>query len=148
MSHHCLQQHYEAEKWGLLALKEWQEMGEGDVSYVLRILGMIYISKGQYDQAVKCLREGLDIAKARNREWNVAYTFLELGRAKMKKGETEDAQAFFIEALAHFGPLQGVKERMIVCRYYLAKLEDPLQLPTEEECSALKVTSHGEEIPS
>ncbi|KAJ7592221.1 hypothetical protein C8J56DRAFT_1131744 [Mycena floridula] len=147
-SHHGLQQHNEAEKWGLLALKKWQEMDESDISFVHLILGMIYISKGQYDQAVKHLTEGLDIAKARNHEWNVAHTSLELGRAKMKKGETEDAQTFFADALAHFGPLQGIKERMIVCRFYLAKLEDPLQLPTEEECHALSVTWHDEDIPS
>ncbi|KAJ7596137.1 hypothetical protein C8J56DRAFT_1116586 [Mycena floridula] len=98
MSHHRLQQHNEAEKWGLLALQEWQEIGENDVSYVLWILGMIYISKGQYGQAIECLKEGLDIAKARNDEWTAAYILLQLGRAKMKKGETDDARNFFIEA--------------------------------------------------
>ncbi|KAJ7596159.1 hypothetical protein C8J56DRAFT_1160389 [Mycena floridula] len=147
-SHHHLQQHNEAEKWGLLALKEWQEMGDSHVSAVLWILGMISISKGQYDKAVKYLTEGLDIAKARNDEWNIADILLELGRAHMKKGEINDAQNFFTEALAHFGPLQGVERRMIVCRYYLAKLEDPLQPPTEEECDALHRTWHDEDIPS
>ncbi|KAJ7592283.1 hypothetical protein C8J56DRAFT_727552, partial [Mycena floridula] len=96
---HCrLQQYNEAEKWGLLALKEWQEMGRSDVSHVLWILGIIYISKGQYDQAVMYLTEGLDIAKARNDERKVAQILLELGRAHMKKGETNDAQTFFTEA--------------------------------------------------
>ncbi|KAJ7596154.1 hypothetical protein C8J56DRAFT_1022528 [Mycena floridula] len=147
-SHHSLEQYNEAEKWGLLALREWQEMGQSHVCFVLGILGIIYISKGQYDQAVKYLTEGLDIAKAQNDEWNAAYILLELGRAHMKKGETNDAQNLFTEALAHFGPLQGVEQRMIVCRYYLAKLKDPSHLPTEEECNALSVTRHGEDIPS
>ncbi|KAJ7590168.1 hypothetical protein C8J56DRAFT_1139925 [Mycena floridula] len=136
-----------AEKWGLLALKEWQEMGDSDVSYVLRILGRIYISKGQYDQAVKYLTEGLDRAKARTDGWEVADILLQLGRAKMKKGETDDAQIFFTEALVHFGPLQGVERRMIVCRFYLTKVEDPSWLPTEEECHALRRTRHDEDIP-
>ncbi|KAJ7574912.1 hypothetical protein C8J56DRAFT_1124758 [Mycena floridula] len=136
-SYHHLQQYNEAEKWGLLGLKERQEMSNNNISHVLLILGRIYISKGQYDKAIKYLRNGLDLAKGRDHESNVAHTFLELGRAKMKKGETEDAQIFFIEALAHFGPLQAVEQRMIVCRYYLAKLEDSSQLPTEEEHHAL-----------
>ncbi|KAJ7579961.1 hypothetical protein C8J56DRAFT_1029989 [Mycena floridula] len=146
-SHHCLQQHNEAEKWGLLALKDWQEMSGSDAGFVLGILGRIYISKGQYDQAVKCLREGLDIAKAFNHEWNVAYILLELGRAHMKKGETNDAQTSFTEALAHFGPLQGAEQRMTICRFYLAKLKDPSGLPTEEEHHALCRTQHDEDIP-
>ncbi|KAJ7596195.1 hypothetical protein C8J56DRAFT_1160404 [Mycena floridula] len=148
LSHHHLQQYNEAEKWGLMALKEWQEMGYSDVSYVLWILGRIYISKGQYDQAIKYLVQGLNIAKARNDERNVAGILLELGRVKMRKGETEDAQIFFTEALAHFGPLQAVEQRMIVCRYYLAKIEDSSRLPTEEELNALSITVHEEDILS
>ncbi|KAJ7585583.1 hypothetical protein C8J56DRAFT_1165930 [Mycena floridula] len=146
-SHHRLQQYNEAEKWGLLALKEWQEIGQSDVSCVLWILGRIYISKGQYDTAIKSLIEGLDMAKARDDEWNIAYSLLELGRAKMKKGETNDAQNFFTEALVYSGPLQ-IEELMVVCRFYLAKLEDFSRLPTEEELNALKFTWHHEDIPS
>ncbi|KAJ7596139.1 hypothetical protein C8J56DRAFT_396115 [Mycena floridula] len=146
-SHHRLKQHNEAEKWGLLALKEWKEMGRSDVNYVLWILGIIYISKGQYDQAVKYLTEGLDIAKARNDEGNVANILLELGRVHMKKGETNDAQTFFTEALLHFGPLQR-ENPMVVCRFYLEKLEDSSRLPTKEECNALRKTWHDEDIPS
>ncbi|KAJ7596180.1 hypothetical protein C8J56DRAFT_1116656 [Mycena floridula] len=145
-SHHRLQQYDEAEKWGLLALKEWQEMGENDVSYILRTLGRIYISKGQYDQAIEYLTDGLDMAKAQNHEWNVADISLQLGRAKMKKGETNDAQISLTEALTHFGLLQGTEQKMIVCRFYLSKLGNPSQLPTEEECNALSVTWHDEEI--
>ncbi|KAJ7596132.1 hypothetical protein C8J56DRAFT_1116582 [Mycena floridula] len=147
-SHHHLQQYNEAEKWGLLALKEWQEIGKSDVSYVLLILGRIFISKGQYDKAVKYLTYGLDGAKARNHEWNLANILLQLGRAKMKKGETEDAQTFLTEALSHFGSLQGKDKEIVACRFYLAKLGNPSQLPTEEEYNALKFTSHDEDIPS
>ncbi|KAJ7596127.1 hypothetical protein C8J56DRAFT_884251 [Mycena floridula] len=147
-SHHRLQQYDEAEKWGLLALKEWKELGGGDVNYAHWILGRIHISKGQYDQAIEYLTEGLDGAKARNHEWMVAEILLELGRAKMKKGKTNDAQTYFTEALAHFDPLQGTEQNMIVCRFYLAKLEDPLQLITEEECNAFKFTWNEEDIPS
>ncbi|KAJ7600023.1 hypothetical protein C8J56DRAFT_1156620 [Mycena floridula] len=143
-----LQQYDEAEKWGLLALKNWQEMGESDVSYVLRILGRIYISKSQYDKAAEPLRKGLDIAKARNHEWNVADILLELGRAKMKKGEIEGAQTSFTQALIHFHPLQGVEQFRIVCKFYLAKLENPLLLPTDEELNALQYTWHEEDFPS
>ncbi|KAJ7596184.1 hypothetical protein C8J56DRAFT_1022543 [Mycena floridula] len=147
-SYHRIQQNNEAEKWGLLALKVWQEMGGGDFSYVLRILGRIYISKSQYDQAIKYLTELLDIAKARNHEWDIAYTFLELGRAKMKKGETNDAHTFFTNALANFGLMQGMEEEMVVCKFYLAKVEDSSRLPTQEECNALEDTWNEEDIPS
>ncbi|KAJ7596187.1 hypothetical protein C8J56DRAFT_884307 [Mycena floridula] len=146
-SHYCLQQHNEAEKWGLLVLKEYEEMGASDVSLVLWLLGMIYISKGQYDQAIEYLTEGLDRAQARNDEWYIAHMLLQLGRAQMKKGETEDARKFFIKALVHFGPLEFREELMVVCRFYLAKLDDSSRLPTKEERHALRKTSHGEDIP-
>ncbi|KAJ7586751.1 hypothetical protein C8J56DRAFT_1165576 [Mycena floridula] len=147
-SYHYLQQHDEAEKWGLLALEEWQEMGDGDVSSVLWVLGGIYISQGQYDKAIEYLGKSLGIAKARNEEWNVAYTFLELGRAKMKIGETDDAQTFFAEALAYFSPFQGVEQQMVVCRFYLAKLDHSSWLPTGEELNALRFTCYDEDISS
>ncbi|KAJ7573750.1 hypothetical protein C8J56DRAFT_1033608 [Mycena floridula] len=145
-SHHQCQQYHEAEKWGLLALKEWQEMGGYGATLVFFILGKIYISKGQYEQAVKYLVEGLDLAKAHNSERDVSNFLLQLGRAKMKEGKVKDAQNFFTEALAHFGSWQG-EEGMVICRFYLAKLENPSQLPTKEECDALKNTLNQEDIP-
>ncbi|KAJ7581583.1 hypothetical protein C8J56DRAFT_248479 [Mycena floridula] len=148
MSHHCLQKFEEAEKWGLLALEKSREIGNINVSYAFRILGRIYISKGQYDLAIKYLREGLDRAKACDDKRNVAYILLELGRAKMKKGETQGAQTSFMEAVIHGSPVEGAEQRMIVCRFYLAKLEDLSRLPTEDEVTALQYTRHEEDIPS
>ncbi|KAJ7596133.1 hypothetical protein C8J56DRAFT_1160376 [Mycena floridula] len=147
-SHYHLQHDDEPEKWGLLALKEWQEMGASDVGYVLWILGMIYISKGQYDQAIEYLREALDMVKTRDDQLFIGLILLELGRAHMKKGETNNAQTCFTEALVHSGPLQGMEEVMVACKFYLARLKDPLWLPTKEECNALQHIWHHEDIPS
>ncbi|KAJ7577740.1 hypothetical protein C8J56DRAFT_1031389 [Mycena floridula] len=147
-SYHRLQQHKKAKKWGLLALEQWKDLGESQVSIVLRILGMIDISKGQYDQAIEYLKESLDVAQTRDDQLQIGLTWLELGRAHMKKERTNDAQASFIEALTHFGPLQEVEEEMVVCRFYLAKLKNPSHLPTEEEWNALDVTDHEGDLPS
>ncbi|KAJ7587389.1 hypothetical protein C8J56DRAFT_1164916 [Mycena floridula] len=147
-SYHLLRNHDEAERWGLLALNERQEMGETDISFVLWILGVIYISKVQYDKAIKYLTDGLDIAKTRDDQAYIGLILLELGHAQMKKGENEDAHTSFMEALIHFSPLQEVEQQIVVCKYYLAQLEDSAWPPTEKERNALKVTRHEEDILS
>lgn len=73
---------------------------------------------------------------------------IELGRAYMKKEETEDARASFMEALTLCDALEGLQQRMIICRYYLDKLDDSLRAPTEEQMDALDSTGHEEDIPS
>ncbi|KAJ7584991.1 hypothetical protein C8J56DRAFT_1089034 [Mycena floridula] len=145
-TYHHLQQHDEAEEWCLLALKEWSEMGNDDLGYILWLLGMISISKGLYDHAIECLKQTLDIAKGRNDQWGSATGLLELGCAYMKKGDVNNARASFMQALIHFGPLQGVGEEMVVCQFYLEKLKDPLTVPNEEQRHALDVTWHEEDI--
>ncbi|KAJ7584808.1 hypothetical protein C8J56DRAFT_1027357 [Mycena floridula] len=141
----CLGQFDEAEKWGVVAVRERREMG-GDLVYVLWILGMIYISKGEYNKAVNCLQEGMDSAKAQgDLQWTADF-WLELGRAQMKKGNCDDAQASFMEALGHYRDLQGVAKVMLVCQFYLDKLEDPSRVPTSEERKALDATDHEEDL--
>ncbi|KAJ7583773.1 hypothetical protein C8J56DRAFT_1027902 [Mycena floridula] len=135
-AYQCLGQLDEAEEWGVLALTEWREMG-GGLEYTLRILGMVYISKGEYNKAITFLEEGLDSAQAQgNLQWT-AHFLLELGRAQMKKGNGDDACGAFTEALGHYQNLQGVANWMLVCQFHLDKLEDPSRVPTSEERRAL-----------
>ncbi|KAJ7583815.1 hypothetical protein C8J56DRAFT_193140 [Mycena floridula] len=144
-AYHRLCQLDEAEKWGVLALNEWREMG-GNLEYTLRVLGMIYISKGEYNKAIDCLEEGLDSAKVQGDPRWTANFLLELGRAQMKKGNGKEAQGSFREVLGHYRDLQASSRRMLVCQYYLDKLEDPSRVPTVKEQKALAATAHDEDL--
>ncbi|KAJ7581622.1 hypothetical protein C8J56DRAFT_1100961 [Mycena floridula] len=141
-AHQRFGQYDEAEKWGLLALTERKSMGGGDITPVLHTLGKICISKGQYDLAIEHLREGLESAKA---TFTTAGVLVQLGRAQMKKGETGEARASFTKALALFERLPGRLEHLIICRYYLAKLDDPSRIPTPEELEAFRVVGSTED---
>ncbi|KAJ7583705.1 hypothetical protein C8J56DRAFT_191875 [Mycena floridula] len=135
----------EAEEWGVLALAEWREMGS-NLQYTLCTLGMVYISKSEYNKAISCLEEGLDSAKAwGDLQWSADF-LLELGQAQMKKGNGDDARVSFTEALGHYRNLQGVAEWMLISQYYLDKLEDPSRVPTSEERRALRYTNHNKDL--
>ncbi|KAJ7578907.1 hypothetical protein C8J56DRAFT_345911 [Mycena floridula] len=145
-AHHHLQQLDEAEQWAVLAVSEWKQIG-GYLGTVLWVLGRVYISKAEYDKAIRPLEEGLQCAKAYGDQRHTASILLELGRAHMKKGKNNDAKKLFSEALMNYGSLEGIEEEKIVCQYYLNKLDGPSRVPTPEEEDALKVTQHGEDIP-
>ncbi|KAJ7578858.1 hypothetical protein C8J56DRAFT_1110851 [Mycena floridula] len=145
-AHHRLQQLDEAEKWAVLAVSEWKQIG-GYFGRSLWALGKIYISKAEYDKAIRSLEEGLQYAKAYGDQPDTANIFLELGRMHMKKGNSNDAKKSFSEALMNYGNLEGVEDEKIVCQYYLNKLDDASKVPTSEEETALDVTWHEEDIP-
>ncbi|KAJ7578814.1 hypothetical protein C8J56DRAFT_1030702 [Mycena floridula] len=145
-AHHRLQQLDEAEKWAVLAVSEWKQIG-GYFGDTLSTLGGIYISKGEYDKAIRSLEEGLQHAKTYGDPFDTASILLELGRAHMKKGKNNDTKRLFTEALISYGNLEGAERKKIVCQYYLDKLNDPSRVPTLEEENALKMTWHEEDIP-
>ncbi|KAJ7581184.1 hypothetical protein C8J56DRAFT_1057181 [Mycena floridula] len=145
-AYHRLQQLDEAETWALLAMNEWKQIG-GYLGNTLWFLGIIYISNGRYDQAIKWLKEGLEYSNTRGAEWNSADILVELGRAYMKKGKGEDARRLLSQALLNYSNLQGVEDDKIACQYYLDKLDNPSRVPTSKERIALWVTWHHEEIP-
>ncbi|KAJ7578841.1 hypothetical protein C8J56DRAFT_1030724 [Mycena floridula] len=145
-AHHRLQQLDEAEKWAVLAVSEWKQIG-GYFGRSLWALGKIYISKAEYDKAIRSLEEGLQYAKAYGDQPDTANIFLELGRMHMKKDNSNDAKKSFSEALMNYGNLEGVEDEKIVCKYYLNKLDDASRVPTSEEETALDVTWHEEDIP-
>ncbi|KAJ7572693.1 hypothetical protein C8J56DRAFT_1034890 [Mycena floridula] len=145
-AHHRLQQFDEAEKWAVLAVSEWKQIG-GYLGRSLWVLGRVYISKAEYDKAIRPLEEGLQHAKAYGDQQDTASILLELGRAHMKKGKNNDAKKLFSQALMNHGNLEGVEDRKIICQYYLNKLDDPSRVPTSEEEDALAGTDHEEDIP-
>ncbi|KAJ7583949.1 hypothetical protein C8J56DRAFT_1028018 [Mycena floridula] len=136
----ALQQFDEAERWCLLSVKEWKQMGSHPRD-ALRLLGIIYISKGKYHKAMTCLEEGLDYAKARRDQRLTADLLVQLGRAIMKKQNSEDARPLFMEALVHYRELPQVGDNEVACRFYLDKLKDPSRVPTYEEQIALWKTN-------
>ncbi|KAJ7596083.1 hypothetical protein C8J56DRAFT_395099 [Mycena floridula] len=143
-AYHRLQQYDQAEKWAKVALDEWKQMG-GYVGYCLRLLGMIYISQGKYDLAIESLEEGLEKAKTRGDPQHLANIWLELGRAHLKKGTRDQAQTALVEALKNY---EGAAERMIICKFYLEKLENSARNPTAKEVDALVATWHKEDVES
>ncbi|KAJ7578955.1 hypothetical protein C8J56DRAFT_1170172 [Mycena floridula] len=145
-AHRTLQQLDEAEKWAMLSLSERKQIGD----YLGRsfwVLGQIYISKAEYNQASKSLQEGLQCAKAYGDQWDIANISLELGRAHIKKGNNNDAKKSLGEALMNYENLKGVERQKIACQYYLNKLDDPSRVPTSEEKDALAAIRHEEDIP-
>ncbi|KAJ7572675.1 hypothetical protein C8J56DRAFT_1174799 [Mycena floridula] len=145
-AHHHLQQLDEAEKWAVLAVSEWRQIG-AYLGRSLWTLGHIYISKAEYDRAIRSLEQGLQHAKTSRHQQDTANILLELGRVYMKKGKDNDAKQLFMEALVGYGNLEGVGRKKIACQYYLDKLDDPSRVPTSEEENALAGTGHKEDIP-
>ncbi|KAJ7575342.1 hypothetical protein C8J56DRAFT_1032569 [Mycena floridula] len=145
-AHHHLQQLDEAEKMTLQTINEEKQIGAYS-GWSLWLLGRIYISKAEYNKAIKPLEEGLQIAKTYGNQRDTANVLLEFGRAYMKMSKYNDAKRSFSQALVNFGDLKGAESDRIVCQYYLNKLDDPPRLPTLEEHNALRVTSHEEDIP-
>ncbi|KAJ7585411.1 hypothetical protein C8J56DRAFT_123062 [Mycena floridula] len=144
--YHRLQQLDEAEKMAVQTVNERKQIGAYS-GWSLHLLGSIYISKAEYNKAIKSLQEGLQFAKTYGDQQNTAHILLELGRAYMKMSKDDDAKRSFSQALVNHGNLDGMERSKIVCQYYLNKLDDPSKLPTFEEEDALKGTWHEEDIP-
>ncbi|KAJ7585383.1 hypothetical protein C8J56DRAFT_1165824 [Mycena floridula] len=144
--YHHLQQLDEAEKMAVQTVNEQKQIGAYS-GWPLLVLGMIYISKAEYNKAIKSLEEGLQFVKTYGDQRDAGNILLELGRAYMKMSKDDDAKSSFSQALVNYGNLEGVEELKIVSQYYLNKLDDPSRLPTLEEENALQVTGHEEDIP-
>ncbi|KAJ7585580.1 hypothetical protein C8J56DRAFT_1165928 [Mycena floridula] len=145
-AYYQLQQLDEAERMAVKTVNEEKQIGENP-GWSLWFLGVIYISKTDYKQALKSLEEALQFAKTYGDQRNIAFILLELGRAYMKISKDNDAKRSFSQALVNYGNLEGVERERIVCQYYLDKLDDPSKLPTLEEEDALMGTWHEEDIP-
>ncbi|KAJ7584787.1 hypothetical protein C8J56DRAFT_1088552 [Mycena floridula] len=132
-AYYHLDQFDEAEKWGVLAVAEWKQIG-GYNGAALSRLGKIYIKKGEYDKAIDCLEQGLESVKAQADERGTADLLLELGETHLKKGNTgyDDARRFFREALEHYKNLpEMVEDEMFICQLHLDILDnsDSSQVP-------------------
>ncbi|KAJ7585501.1 hypothetical protein C8J56DRAFT_124094 [Mycena floridula] len=145
-AYHHVQQLDEAEMMAVQTVKEEKLIGAYP-GWSLQLLGGIYISKAEYNKAIKSLEEGLQFAKTYGDQRNTTNILVELGRAYMKRGKDNDAKKSFSQALVNYGNL-GVERGRIVCQYYLNKLDDPSRLPTLEEEHALSRTQNKEDIPA
>ncbi|KAJ7585440.1 hypothetical protein C8J56DRAFT_1165858 [Mycena floridula] len=143
---HHLHQLDEAEKTAVQTINEEKQIGAYPAAS-LWILGSIYISKAEYNKAIKSLEEGLQFARTYGDQQAAANILLELGRAYMKMSKDNDAKRSFSQALVNYGNSEGTKMHRITCQYYLNKLDDPSKLPTLEEEDALELTWHEEDIP-
>ncbi|KAJ7595829.1 hypothetical protein C8J56DRAFT_390375 [Mycena floridula] len=126
----------DAEKWALIACKEWEHLGQFS-PYSSWILGMTYISKLKFSKALEALTEGLEVAKIRGDVGWTANILLELGRTYMRMGEIQSARNALVEAISHFQALEGGEDNIICARFYLDKLDNPSRIPSREEKRAL-----------
>ncbi|KAJ7585466.1 hypothetical protein C8J56DRAFT_123819 [Mycena floridula] len=144
--YHHLQQLDEAEKMAVQTINGEKQIGAYG-GYSLLLLGRVYISKAEYNKAIKSLEQGLQIAKSYGDQLSTTNILLQLGRTYMKISKDNDAKQSFGQALVNYGNLGGREEERIVCQYYLNRLDDPSKLPTLKEEDALKMTWHEEDIP-
>ncbi|KAJ7573850.1 hypothetical protein C8J56DRAFT_839768 [Mycena floridula] len=151
--HYRMGQNDAAENWAVMGCDELKELDD-DCSHLLRILGMIQISKGNYDGAIANLEESLQVSREHGDLLGMANALLELGRAWMKKGDGASlARGAITKAASLYRGLQRETvhrhEREVVCMFYLDQLNNPPRLPTSPEAAAaLKLTDHAEDIPS
>ncbi|KAJ7598559.1 hypothetical protein C8J56DRAFT_1020339 [Mycena floridula] len=148
LAHHRLGQYTEAESWALTAYKESKQLGN-KVEHSLRLLAKSRISTGNFDQAIPCLEEALQISTERGTNTSTsADILLELGRAWMKKGDSDKARDFLMEASRMFETVQGSNAELclILCPFYLRKLQDVASVPAAEEMTALLRTDHNDDI--
>ncbi|KAJ7572527.1 hypothetical protein C8J56DRAFT_597573 [Mycena floridula] len=155
-TYHRLEQDDEAERWAMLALNELKQVG-GDNTGPLLVLGVIYISRSQCNQAISALLEGIELARAHDNSKDIADFLLELGRVYMKHGKLDEARTYLKEAFATYQNLEGVsalakesvnnyEQEKVSCSFYVDKLDDSSRIPTAEEAAALTYTWHKEDI--
>ncbi|KAF9056740.1 hypothetical protein BDP27DRAFT_1433616 [Rhodocollybia butyracea] len=125
----------EAKQYALFALEDARKVNL-QTSEALEIVGTVCISLGDYEEAVGFLMEGLESSKAYGSALYIARALFQLGRAWMKKGQTEDAQGAFLETLKYCEMIQGAweaPESRGACRFYLDKPGNPSREPNSEE---------------
>ncbi|KAJ7600573.1 hypothetical protein C8J56DRAFT_1156910 [Mycena floridula] len=136
----------QAEKWTMTAQQESQELGVS-IAGPLHYLGRLYITQGKYSQAVQSLKDSLDNYMTEGNLLLAAHTLLELGRAWMKIGDKEEARSAFLDASKQYLLSPSERDGEILCRFYLARLDDPSEMLTLDERKALENTWHHEDIP-
>ncbi|KAJ7595839.1 hypothetical protein C8J56DRAFT_1160178 [Mycena floridula] len=144
-AYHRLGKYNDAERWVLVACKEWKQLGHLS-EYSSWILGMTYISKLEFSNAVEALAGGLEGAKVYGSAAWISDILLELGRTYMKMGESQSARNALLEAISHFQGLEDGKDKIICARFYLDKLDNPSRTPSREEQRALRSTWHEEDV--
>ncbi|KAJ7580120.1 hypothetical protein C8J56DRAFT_1058433 [Mycena floridula] len=136
-SHYDMGQYDEAEKWGWKALENQQN--DYDAACSMEILGKVSISKGEYDQAIGHLLGALEVFKTFEVPVYITRMLLALGRAKMKKGQKQDALQTFTEALGYSQMSPNERDEQILCQFYLNVMQDPWREPTAEEINLVPV---------
>ena len=103
-----------------LALKEQLGDKKGKAASLGGVANL-YMRKGEWDQAVKCLDEALILARALQAIDMVAFNTVKLGQVAQARGDIETASARYHEGLAIFERLRMPEARQV--QEMLARLE-------------------------
>lgn len=71
------------------------------VGYVTDNLGVLAYMQGDYDTALRYMHKGLDLARKVNNRQGMAMTLTNIGHTWREKGDSEQAEAHYIQALQH-----------------------------------------------
>ena len=100
-----------AENMLVQSLRVKLEDGE-EVSELLRDLADVYMAKGDFDNAEKCLHDALKEELSKKNDEKVAELLNNLGYLYSKKGDLEKAERYYKEALRVYSALDDPKAKM------------------------------------
>ena len=84
----------------------YRSTGNGrGVATTLDSLGELALSRGAFDDAIKCFSESLALWLPENADWNVAMTRISLGCATLNLGQIDEASALFALARSELSRL-------------------------------------------
>ena len=131
---------------GERAIAQYEQIGYGEYEVrVQHIIGIEYIAKGKYDDALVILSAALEKFKLWGGPLSIAQVWLEMGRAWIKTGQREDAQDAIqtsLDVLSTAQPSDSREYAVLRSQFYLRWLDDPQSTPSDDERKALDSFNH------
>lgn len=116
------------------AIQGFKEIGKYDTG-PHRALSRIFVLIGDYNSALQLLMQSLEESKSIGNTYDIAKTLEGMGRCWMKMGNKLDAHQAFEESQKYFSSLHttGGDKSVLLCKFFIKRLENPLLIPTFEE---------------
>jgi len=92
------EKHYKEAKKISKQVEDKQEMSKGE-SIALSSIGLVYRAKGEFDEALKYLKEALEIHKENGYRLGQAEQLGNIGLIYLDKGDTDEAMKYLKQAV-------------------------------------------------